>query len=51
MQEIMCFIWDNYLEMHDSDEIVLMGVGDSYRAMKELLVTRGTCCKSIDPAP
>jgi hypothetical protein len=41
MKEIMCFLWDNYLEMHDSDDIVLMGVGDSYGAVRELLVNRG----------
>jgi len=37
----MCFLWDNYLEMHDSDHIVLMGVGDSYGAVRELLINRG----------
>lgn len=46
MKELMCFLWDNYLEMHDSEHIVLMGVGDSYSAVRELLVNRG---KAISP--
>lgn len=41
MKELMCFLWDNYLEPHDSEHIVLMGVGDSYSAVRELLVNRG----------
>lgn len=41
MKELMCFLWDNYLETHESDHIVLMGVGDSYSAVRELLVNRG----------
>jgi hypothetical protein len=40
----MCFLWDNYLEMHDSDDVVLMGVGDSYGAVRELLISRGMYC-------
>jgi hypothetical protein len=41
MKELMCFLWDNYLEMHESEHIVLMGVGDSYIGVRELLVNRG----------
>lgn len=41
MKELMCFLWDNYLEVHESEHIVLMGVGDSYSAVRELLVNRG----------
>lgn len=41
MKELMCFLWDNYLESHESEHIVLMGVGDSYSAVRELLVNRG----------
>lgn len=41
MKELMCFLWDNYLEIHESEHIVLMGVGDSYSAVRELLVNRG----------
>ncbi|KFY58770.1 hypothetical protein V496_05973 [Pseudogymnoascus sp. VKM F-4515 (FW-2607)] len=40
MKELMCFLWDNYLEVHESEHIVLMGVGDSYSAVRELLVNR-----------
>lgn len=41
MKELMCYLWDNYLELHDSEHVVLMGVGDSYSAVRELLVNRG----------
>ncbi|OBT80163.1 hypothetical protein VF21_00614 [Pseudogymnoascus sp. 05NY08] len=40
MKELMCYLWDNYLELHDSEHVVLMGVGDSYGAVRELLVNR-----------
>ncbi|OBT59650.1 hypothetical protein VE04_00159 [Pseudogymnoascus sp. 24MN13] len=40
MKELMCYLWDNYLELHDSEHVVLMGVGDSYSAVRELLVNR-----------
>jgi histone deacetylase 6 len=41
MKELMCYLWDNYLDLHDSEHVVLMGVGDSYSAVRELLVNRG----------
>jgi len=40
MQELMCYLWDNYLELSPSSHIVLMGVGNSYLGVKQLLVTR-----------
>jgi histone deacetylase 6 len=41
MKELMCYLWDNYLEGYESDDIVLMGVGDSYLGVKQLLTSRG----------
>ncbi len=36
----MCYLWDNYLEGYASNDILLMGVGDSYLAVKLLLTSR-----------
>jgi hypothetical protein len=40
-KELLCYLWDNYLEGYASNCIVLMGVGDSYLGVKQLLVSRG----------
>ncbi len=43
IQELVCFIWDNYLQISDAaEEIFLMGVGNAYFGVKVLLVNRGT---------
>lgn len=42
LQELMCYLWDNYLQLYDSaDEIFLMGVGNAYLGIKVLLINRG----------
>ncbi len=38
--ELVCYLWDNYLESYDSRDIVLMGVGYSYLGVKMLLTSR-----------
>ncbi|KAK3372787.1 histone deacetylase A-like protein [Lasiosphaeria ovina] len=41
VQELMCYIWDNYLQLYDSvDDIILMGVGNAYLGVKVLLLNR-----------
>lgn len=41
LQELMCYIWDNYLQLYDgADEIYLMGVGNAYLGIKVLLINR-----------
>ena len=41
VQELMCYIWDNYLQLYDSvDDIFLMGVGNAYLGIKVLLINR-----------
>lgn len=40
IREAIVYVWDNYLEEHDTDNIVIMAVGEAYGAIKELLVTR-----------
>lgn len=43
MRELVCYIWDNYLQLYDSvEEIFLMGVGNAYLGVKMLLISRGT---------
>jgi hypothetical protein len=42
MRELVCYIWDNYLQLYDSaPEIFLMGVGNAYLGVKMLLISRG----------
>jgi hypothetical protein len=42
IQELMCYIWDNYLQLYDNAEkIILMGVGNAYLGVKVLLINRG----------
>lgn len=41
MTELMCYLWDNYLEGYESHDVVLMGVGYSYFGVKMLLTSRG----------
>lgn len=43
MRELVCYLWDNYLESYEADHIVLVGVGEAVGAVKELLISRGSC--------
>ncbi|KAK3297738.1 histone deacetylase A-like protein [Chaetomium fimeti] len=41
VQELMCYIWDNYLQLYDTvEDIFLMGVGNAYLGIKVLLINR-----------
>lgn len=40
-KELVCYLWDNYLEVAETYDVVLMGVGDSYLGVKMLLTNRG----------
>lgn len=42
MLTLMPFLWDNYLELSAASEIFLLGVGQAYIGIKELLLARGT---------
>jgi histone deacetylase 6 len=39
-KELLCYLWDNYLEVTRAS-ISLMGVGDAYLGIKQLLISRG----------
>ena len=43
-KELLCYLWDNYLEGYSTNKIVLMGVGESYCGIKMLLTSRD--CRS-----
>ncbi|KAJ9133555.1 Histone deacetylase [Pleurostoma richardsiae] len=41
IQELICYIWDNYLQIYENaDEILVMGVGFAYLGVKMLLINR-----------
>ncbi|KAK7414744.1 Histone deacetylase hda1 [Neonectria punicea] len=44
LQSLVCYLWDNYLQLYDADDIFVMGVGNSYLGVKVLLLNRD--CKS-----
>ncbi|KAI1300767.1 histone deacetylase [Xylaria venustula] len=39
IEELVCYIWDNYLQLYDA-ELFLLGVGDAYLGVKILLTSR-----------
>lgn len=41
VQQLMNYLWDNFLQLYDADEIFLMGVGNAYLGVKVLLINRG----------
>lgn len=42
IQELICYIWDNYLQISEHHEdIFLIGVGSAYLGVKVLLINRG----------
>ncbi|KAF5667569.1 histone deacetylase [Fusarium heterosporum] len=44
IQTLVCYLWDNYLQLYNADDIFIMGVGNAYLGVKVLLVNRD--CKS-----
>ena len=41
VESLVCYLWDNFLQMYDADELFLMGVGTAYVGVKMLLTKRG----------
>lgn len=41
IRTLICYLWDNYLQLYKADEIFLMGVGNAYLGVKVLLINRG----------
>ncbi|KAI2617403.1 putative histone deacetylase A [Hypoxylon sp. NC1633] len=44
IQDLVCYIWDNYLQLYDTEELIIVGVGNAYLGIKVLLTNRD--CKS-----
>ena len=42
VRELVCYIWDNYLQLYDVEDLFLLGVGDADLGVKALLTNRGT---------
>ncbi|KAE8447296.1 hypothetical protein EG329_010854 [Mollisiaceae sp. DMI_Dod_QoI] len=40
-KDLLCYIWDNYLELLPNASVTLVGVGDAYMGIKQLLTSRG----------
>ncbi|QSZ32676.1 hypothetical protein DSL72_002255 [Monilinia vaccinii-corymbosi] len=40
MKDLVCYIWENFIDLYESENIMLMGVGDAYLAVKQLLTSR-----------
>jgi histone deacetylase 6 len=41
IQEMICYVWDNYLQLYDAEDLFLIGVGNAYLGVKVLLTSRG----------
>jgi len=48
IEELVCYLWDNYLQLVDAEDLFLVGVGNAYLGIKMLLINRG---KPIFPSP
>lgn len=44
IQELVCYLWDNCLQLWDATDVFLLGVGNAYLGVKVLLTNRD--CKS-----
>lgn len=38
---LVCYLWDNFLQLYDTNEIFLIGAGNAYLGVKVLLINRG----------
>lgn len=44
IKELVCYIWDNCLELLEDTQIFVMGVGFAYLSIKMLLLNRSKLC-------
>lgn len=40
VKELICYLWDNYIQLYDAEDVFIMGVGYSYVGIKMLLLNR-----------
>lgn len=41
-ERLALYLWENYIELHDFENIFLIGVGDAYHGLAKLLSDNGT---------
>ncbi|KAI9697741.1 MAG: Histone deacetylase hda1 [Bogoriella megaspora] len=46
-RELATYIWENYIEIHEASHIFLLGIGDAYIGIIELLSNKPTCFPRI----
>ncbi|CZR53652.1 related to histone deacetylase A [Phialocephala subalpina] len=46
-KELLCYVWDNWLETIAGASVTLVGVGDAYLGIKQLLTSRDTARAKI----
>lgn len=39
-RDLLCYVWDNYLEINPAAHVSILSVGDSYTGVKQLLSSR-----------
>lgn len=40
IRELMCYLWDNYLQLYNAEKIFIIGIGYAYIGIKMLLLNR-----------
>ncbi|PHH65416.1 hypothetical protein CDD81_2520 [Ophiocordyceps australis] len=40
IQQVMCYLWDNFIQLYETDEIFVISAGNAYLGVKMLLVSR-----------
>ncbi|KAL6889930.1 hypothetical protein HDV57DRAFT_488088 [Trichoderma longibrachiatum] len=40
IMSLVCYLWDNFLQLYDTNEIFLVGAGNAYLGVKVLLINR-----------
>jgi histone deacetylase 6 len=43
IRELMNYIWDNYVQLYEAEDLFLLGVGNAYLGVKLLLTERCKC--------
>ena len=49
-QELICYLWDNYIQIATDAPIFLLGVGNAHVGVKALLTGRGEFTTPQDPS-
>ncbi|KAH6717606.1 hypothetical protein BKA61DRAFT_289348 [Leptodontidium sp. MPI-SDFR-AT-0119] len=47
LKELLCYLWDNYFELNPDASLTLMGIGDAYFGIKQLLISRPSTTEKV----